>query len=147
MALQAISNQPTPTSDLHSEPLPTDKVELTSTYSLAQSSVSCTNSLMTCSARGSSDCLNHQVVHPFSLLRRRMVPCNSVSLPKPQQDHAEGLVPNSTCHQSPRPTGQCKGLTNAPAMFQAFMNHIFQDMPDIFVVIYLDDILIFSDSI
>src|SRR5882724_6167863 len=32
------------------------------------------------------------------------------------------------------------GLTNAPATFQAFMNHIFRDMTDIFVVIYLDDI-------
>src|SRR5882724_3123666 len=32
-------------------------------------------------------------------------------------------------------------------MFQAFMNHIFQDMTDIFVVIYLDDILIFSNSL
>src|SRR5882724_5668864 len=39
------------------------------------------------------------------------------------------------------------GLTNAPAMFQAFMNHIFRDMTDIFVVIYLDDILIFSNSL
>jgi len=39
------------------------------------------------------------------------------------------------------------GLTNAPATFQAFMNHIFWDMTDIFVVIYLDDILIFSDSL
>src|SRR5882724_11900886 len=37
------------------------------------------------------------------------------------------------------------GLTNAPATFQAFMNHIFQDMTDIFVMIYLDYILIFSD--
>jgi len=40
-----------------------------------------------------------------------------------------------------------KGLTNDPAMFQAFMNHIFRDMTDIFVVIYLNDILIFSDSL
>jgi len=39
------------------------------------------------------------------------------------------------------------GLTNVPAMFQAFMNHIFQDMTDIFVVIYLDDMLIFSLSL
>src|SRR5882724_138077 len=38
------------------------------------------------------------------------------------------------------------GLTNAPTTFQAFMNHIFRDMTDIFVVIYLDDILIFSNS-
>ena len=39
------------------------------------------------------------------------------------------------------------GLTNAPATFQAFMNHIFRDMTDIFIVIYLDDILIFSNSL
>src|SRR5882724_4029783 len=39
------------------------------------------------------------------------------------------------------------GLTNAPATFQAFRNHIFRDMTDIFVMIYLDDILIFSDSL
>src|SRR5882724_11689143 len=38
-------------------------------------------------------------------------------------------------------------LTNAPATFQAFMNHIFRDMTDIFVVIYLNDILIFSNSL
>jgi len=38
-------------------------------------------------------------------------------------------------------------LMNAPVTFQAFMNHIFQDMTDIFVVIYLDDILIFSNSL
>jgi hypothetical protein len=35
-------------------------------------------------------------------------------------------------------------LTNAPASFQAFMNNIFKDLLDIYVVIYLDDILIFS---
>src|SRR5882724_5000325 len=39
------------------------------------------------------------------------------------------------------------GLSNAPAMFQAFMNHIVWDMTDIFVVIYLNDILIFSNSL
>src|SRR5882724_9448702 len=39
------------------------------------------------------------------------------------------------------------GLTNASATFQAFMNHIFRDMTDIFIVIYLDDILIFSESL
>src|SRR5882724_7082134 len=39
------------------------------------------------------------------------------------------------------------GLTNAPATFQAFMNHIFRDMTDIFIVIYLNDILMFSDSL
>lgn len=39
------------------------------------------------------------------------------------------------------------GLTNAPAAFQHFMNDVFRDMLDVTVLIYLDDILIFSDSI
>jgi hypothetical protein len=38
------------------------------------------------------------------------------------------------------------GLTNAPAAFQHFMNDIFQDMLDTKVVIYLDNILIFSKN-
>ena len=38
------------------------------------------------------------------------------------------------------------GLTNAPATFQHFMNDIFQDMSDIFMVVYLDDILVYSES-
>jgi len=40
-----------------------------------------------------------------------------------------------------------EGLTNAPAAFQRFMNDIFADMVDICVVVYLDDILIYSDNI
>ena len=39
-----------------------------------------------------------------------------------------------------------EGLTNAPAGFQRFMNDIFTDMIDISVVIYLDDILVYSDD-
>ncbi|KEP45598.1 putative Transposon Tf2-1 polyprotein, partial [Rhizoctonia solani 123E] len=38
------------------------------------------------------------------------------------------------------------GLCNAPAAFQHFMNNIFRDILDVYVVIYLDDILIFSNS-
>ncbi|EUC59397.1 Transposon Tf2-1 polyprotein, partial [Rhizoctonia solani AG-3 Rhs1AP] len=38
------------------------------------------------------------------------------------------------------------GLTNAPAAFQHFMNDIFQDLLDESVVVYLDDILIFSKT-
>ena len=38
------------------------------------------------------------------------------------------------------------GLTNAPAAFQRFMNDIFSDMLDVHVIIYLDDILVYSDD-
>ena len=38
------------------------------------------------------------------------------------------------------------GLTNAPSAFQRFMNDIFSDLLDVHVIIYLDDILIYSDN-
>lgn len=38
------------------------------------------------------------------------------------------------------------GFTNTPACFQHFVNDIFRDIMDIYVVIYLDDILIFSKN-
>ena len=38
------------------------------------------------------------------------------------------------------------GLTNAPAVFQCLMNDILREYLDIFCVVYLDDILIFSES-
>jgi len=38
------------------------------------------------------------------------------------------------------------GLTNAPTAFQQFMNDIFFDLLDVCVVIYLDDILIYSNN-
>ena len=39
------------------------------------------------------------------------------------------------------------GLTNAPATFQRTMNRLFSDVLDKYVVVYLDDILIFSRDI
>jgi len=39
------------------------------------------------------------------------------------------------------------GLTNAPATFQRFMNDLFSDLLDVCVVVYLDNILIYSDDI
>ncbi|KAF8697567.1 hypothetical protein RHS03_07749, partial [Rhizoctonia solani] len=44
------------------------------------------------------------------------------------------------------PTVMQFGLSNAPAVFMRFMNNIFLDLLDISVVVYLDDILIFSNS-
>ncbi|KAM5353667.1 hypothetical protein ACJ41O_000317 [Fusarium nematophilum] len=38
------------------------------------------------------------------------------------------------------------GLTNAPAAFQRMINNVLREHLDIFVVCYLDDILIFSDT-
>jgi len=38
-------------------------------------------------------------------------------------------------------------LTNAPAAFQHFMNDVFSDLLDVCIVVYLDDILIYSDDI
>ena len=38
------------------------------------------------------------------------------------------------------------GLTNAPAAFQRFMNDIFSDLLDVSIIIYLDNILIYSNN-
>ena len=38
------------------------------------------------------------------------------------------------------------GLTNATAAFQRFMNDIFSDLLNVHMIIYLDDILIYSDN-
>jgi hypothetical protein len=39
------------------------------------------------------------------------------------------------------------GLTNAPASFQWWMNEVLSDYLDVFCIAYLDDILIYSDSL
>lgn len=45
------------------------------------------------------------------------------------------------------PTVMFFGLTNSPAMFQSYMNHIFANLVDEgHVIIYMDDILIFTEE-
>jgi hypothetical protein len=38
------------------------------------------------------------------------------------------------------------GLSNAPATFQNMMNHIFQDLLDLGLIVYLDDILGYAET-
>ena len=38
------------------------------------------------------------------------------------------------------------GVTNAPAVFMDYMNRIFHDYLDQFVVVFIDDILVYSKS-
>jgi Reverse transcriptase (RNA-dependent DNA polymerase) len=38
------------------------------------------------------------------------------------------------------------GLTNGPVVFQRFMNDVFGDLLDVCVVVYLDNILIYSND-
>ena len=37
------------------------------------------------------------------------------------------------------------GLTNAPATFQALINHALREYLDVFVTVYLDDIIIYTN--
>jgi hypothetical protein len=37
------------------------------------------------------------------------------------------------------------GLSNAPATFQNMINHIFRDLLDLGLIVYLDDILIYAE--
>lgn len=40
-----------------------------------------------------------------------------------------------------------EGLTNAPAAFQMFINDIFRDMLNESIIVYLDDILVYSENL
>lgn len=39
------------------------------------------------------------------------------------------------------------GLSNCPSVFQSFINDVFRDMLDRWVIVYIDNILIYSNSL
>ena len=51
-----------------------------------------------------------------------------------------------TCYESFKWSVMPFGLTNAPVAFQQFMNNIFSNILDVYVMIYLDDILIYLNN-
>ena len=51
-----------------------------------------------------------------------------------------------TCYRSFEWLVMLFSLTNTPVAFQRFMNNIFSDLLDVCVMIYLDDILIYSNN-
>jgi hypothetical protein len=51
-----------------------------------------------------------------------------------------------TCYGSYEYTVMSFGLTNAPATFSRLINYIFMDYLDKFVVVYLDDILVYAKN-
>ena len=51
-----------------------------------------------------------------------------------------------TCYGSFEWSVMSFGLTNAPMAFQRFMNNIFSNLLDVYVMIYLDDILIYLNN-
>lgn len=60
---------------------------------------------------------------------------------------AEGDGPKTTCVTRYGSFEFLFGLTNAPATFCTLMNRVFQPFLDKFVVVYLDDIVVYSKTL
>ena len=62
------------------------------------------------------------------------------------QEGNEWKIVFHTCYSSFEWHVMPFGLTNAPTAFQCFMNDILSDLLNVCMLVYLDDILIYSDS-
>ena len=110
-------------------------------------------------------CINYRGLNKISKKDRYPLPLISDLLDSPSQvkvytkidlRHAYHLVHIAegdewktafrTCYGSYEWQVMPFGLTNSPAAFQQFVNLVFADMLDVCVVVYLDDILIYSDN-
>jgi len=110
-------------------------------------------------------CVNYRGLNKISKKDRYPLPLISDLLDSPSQAkvytkidlrHAYHLVRIAegdewkttfrTCYSSYEWQVMPFGLTNAPAAFQRFVNSVFVDMLDVCVVVYLNDILVYSDN-
>jgi len=103
------------------------------------------------------NCISKKDRYPLPLISNLLdSPCKAWVYLKIDLHHAYHLVciadgdewktAFKTCYRSFEWSVMPFGLTNAPAAFQRFMNNIFSDFLDVCVVIYLDDILIYSNN-
>lgn len=86
------------------------------------------------------------VIHIDRQLRERWLKWSAT------QAHPEWITPRVPLSPSRQPPGHFEyhimpfGLCNAPATFPHFMNVIFRDFLDLFVIVYVEDILIFPST-
>ena len=105
----------------------------------------------------SFNCISKKDCYPFLLISNLLdSPCKAQVYSKIDFCHAYHLVCIAngdewktafrTCYGSFKWSVLLFGLINTPMVFQQFMNDIFSDFLDVYVVIYLDDILIYSNN-
>ena len=111
-------------------------------------------------------CLDYRMLNTMTIKNKAPLPrvddlfdklggCSFFSSLDLQSGYYQIRIPESDVHKTAfnSPLGHFQwrvltfGLTNAPATFQAEMNHIFAKQLNKFVLVYLDDILIYSKTL